>query len=235
MYSIYSIGILVLLGTVTIKSETEVEVGSTIELKCSLPMENITEARWKETDHPTYIVSEMKLGGTPNNKDFLITVDALYSKDLSNSTLVIKNVKVSNEGCYTYEVISDSYRRECTRCFLVKTHVVFRWRRNNNITTVACYVGSSEMQPYSMFWKSKGVSVGGNLVFDRDEHEYKILNRYGSSEVKIMEKYDDAADMLWCRYVTYNGTIIEYPIRFLGTEEGKFHEVKEYRFSNNYW
>uniref|UniRef100_A0AAT9UQ92 Immunoglobulin-like domain protein n=1 Tax=Apapanepox virus TaxID=3049969 RepID=A0AAT9UQ92_9POXV len=224
------------------KEEVMVEVGSTIDLKCSSSMENITNAKWIETGfeigYGAYVVNEIVRGGNAEDKSFMISAHANYSKDLKNSTLTIKNVRVSNGGCYTYQVFSGEKKEECTKCIKVDTHVVFRWNyEGDNITKVACYVGDNNMQPFSMYWKSRGVSAGGRIALDLDEHNYKVLDRYESSEIRVMGKYDRDVSMLWCRHITYSGYIIEYPIRFFETKEHKFHKVsnQEARISKNYW
>ncbi|UWX11133.1 CRPV-024 [Crowpox virus] len=222
--------------------EEVVEVGSTVELKCSSSMENITNAKWIETGfeigYGAYVVNEIVRGGNAEDKSFMISAHANYSKDLKNSTLTIKNVRVSNGGCYTYQVFSGEKKEEYTKCFNVDTHVVFRWNyEGDNITKVACYIGDDNMQPFSIYWKSRGVSAGGRIALDLDEHNYKVLDRYESSEIRVMGKYDRDVSMLWCRYITYSGYIVEYPIRFSGTKEHKFHKVgnQETRIVKNYW
>ncbi|ARF02856.1 SWPV1-297 [Shearwaterpox virus] len=217
--------------------DAPVLIGSTVELECYLPLENITRATWSE-EYSIYPVSKIEIGGEANNRDYLITVDAVYSEDLANSTLKIKNVKVSNGGCYIYKVFSGNRKIECKKCFTVEPHVVFRWNREgNNITRVACHVGDNNMQQYTLYWKVKGVSVGGRIALDYDDHEYTVLNDYEATEIRLLGKYDSDVKMVWCRYLTYEEIIIEYPIRFLGTSENNFHHVSnsDMRIAKDYW
>ncbi|AYO90128.1 hypothetical protein FPV016 [Fowlpox virus] len=234
-YMVIAIAIIISFILKNIYGEEDVP-DSPVKLQCrTKDGDEISRATWRGDDN--IMVAQEQVGGYGLNAFNYVPgpYKDMYEVTVSGSTSTFTVKKPYPQSlCFTCVLRTASGKEETyQRCTEIqKEDITYVVEKHRNETTITCFVGSKHGDPR---WRVTGIVTGGVMSYEIPRGFTQNVEYYRYTSIKVNESVVGHVETPYCRYWINNTHAREFPVHYVGKEQGKEYIVTEYKDVYGRW